>query len=288
MEKERCFIITPIGNKNDDIRRHINGIIDAVIRPTLQDEYDVIVSHELSELGSINKQIIKEIYNDKLVIANLTTVNPNVMYELAFRHTLGKPVIIIAEEGTKLPFDISVERTIFYNNDALGTIELSKTLKKFIENINFDDISSPIHDTISDISKELKLVDSNENNDEKDLSNLEYILMRLDSIESSVKSLNPRMRFPRASKTRVHFDECPRMIIGEEIFNALSEVKEIDRNVRIDSINIDEESKCIAISETLYDRVSVPAVMRFYIETLENLGFTNVSLRSPNSPQNTR
>lgn len=287
MEKERCFIITPIGNKNDDIRRHINGIIDAVIRPTLQDEYDVIVSHELSELGSINKQIIKEIYNDKLVIANLTTVNPNVMYELAFRHTLGKPVIIIAEEGTKLPFDISVERTIFYNNDALGTIELSNTLKKFIENINFDDISSPIHDTISDISKELKLVDSNENNDEKDLSNLEYILMRLDSIESSVKSLNPRMRFPRVSKTRVHFDECPRMIIGEEIFNALSEVKEIDRNVRIDSINIDEESKCIAISETLYDRVSVPAVMRFYIETLENLGFTNVSLRSPNSPQKT-
>lgn len=284
MEKERCFIITPIGNKNDDIRRHINGIIDAVIRPTLQDEYDVIVSHELSELGSINKQIIKEIYNDKLVIANLTTVNPNVMYELAFRHTLGKPVIIIAEEGTKLPFDISVERTIFYNNDALGTIELSNTLKKFIENINFDDISSPIHDTISDISKELKLVDSNENNDEKDLSNLEYILMRLDSIESSVKSLNPRMRFPRASKTRVHFDECPRMIIGEEIFNALSEVKEIDKNVRIDSINIDEESKSIAISETLYDRVSVPAVMRFYIETLENLGFTNVSLRSPNSP----
>lgn len=284
MEKERCFIITPIGNKNDDIRRHINGIIDAVIRPTLQDKYDVIVSHELSELGSINKQIIKEIYNDKLVIANLTTVNPNVMYELAFRHTLGKPVIIIAEEGTKLPFDISVERTIFYNNDALGTIELSNTLKKFIENINFDDISSPIHDTISDISKELKLVDSNENNDEKDLSNLEYILMRLDSIESSVKSLNPRMRFPRASKTRVHFDECPRMIIGEEIFNALSEVKEIDRNVRIDSINIDEESKCIAISETLYDRVSVPAVMRFYIDTLENLGFTNVSLRSPNSP----
>lgn len=284
MEKERCFIITPIGNKNDDIRRHINGIIDAVIRPTLQDEYDVIVSHELSELGSINKQIIKEIYNDKLVIANLTTVNPNVMYELAFRHTLGKPVIIIAEEGTKLPFDISVERTIFYNNDALGTIELSNTLKNFIEKIDFNDISSPIHDTISDISKELKLVDSNENNNEKDLSNLEYILMRLDSIESSVKSLNPRMRFPRASKTRVYYDECSRMIIGEEIFNALSEVKKIDRNVRVDSISINEESKCIVISEILYDRVSVPAVMEFYIETLENIGFTNVSLRSPNSP----
>lgn len=31
MDKKRCFIITPIGNDNDSIRRHIDGIIDAAI-----------------------------------------------------------------------------------------------------------------------------------------------------------------------------------------------------------------------------------------------------------------
>ncbi|MBQ7503757.1 MAG: hypothetical protein IJT79_00350 [Ruminococcus sp.] len=78
MEKERCFIITPIGNKTNDIRRHIDGIIEAVIQPVLESEYEIIVSHKSNKIGSINKQIIKEIYNDKLVIANLTNINPNV------------------------------------------------------------------------------------------------------------------------------------------------------------------------------------------------------------------
>lgn len=279
MEKERCFIITPIGNKNEEIRRHINGIIDAVIKPLLKDDYDVIVSHEISDLGSINKQIIKEIYNDKLVIANLTTVNPNVMYELAFRHTLGKPVIIIAEEGTKLPFDISVERTIFYNNDALGTIELAESLKKFIGAIDFDDISSPIHDTISDISKELKLVDSNKSEDGKSINNLEYILKRLDSIESSVKSLRQKRTFPYESRTIFNYDDCQEEITNEKLFNALSMVENIDSNIRINDVFIDVKSKLIIISEILYNRISVPAIMSFYIDTLDMLGFTNVSFK---------
>lgn len=279
MDKERCFIITPIGNKNEEIRRHINGIIDAVIKPLLKNDYDVIVSHEISDLGSINKQIIREIYNDKLVIANLTAVNPNVMYELAFRHTIGKPVLIIAEEGTKLPFDISVERTIFYNNDALGTIELAESLKKFISAIDFDEISSPIHDTISDINKELKLVDSNKGEDGKSINNLEYILKRLDSIESSVKSLRQKRTFPYESRTIFNYDDCQEEITNEKLFNALSMVQNIDSNIRINDVFIDVKSKQIIISESLYNRVSVPVIMSFYIDTLDMLGFTNVSYK---------
>ena len=37
--KEKCFIITPIGDDTDPIRRHIDGIIDAAIRPALGEKY---------------------------------------------------------------------------------------------------------------------------------------------------------------------------------------------------------------------------------------------------------
>ena len=56
--KKRCFIITPIGDETDPIRRHIDGIIDAAIVPALGSKYEISVSHKISEPGSITKQII--------------------------------------------------------------------------------------------------------------------------------------------------------------------------------------------------------------------------------------
>ena len=130
-DKKRCFIITPIGNDNDSIRRHIDGIIDAAIKPALEPDYEVVAAHKITETGTITKQIIKEIYQDELAIANLTGNNPNVMYELAVRYCLGKPVLTIAEKGTSLPFDVMPERTIFYINDPQGSLDLKEAIKSY-------------------------------------------------------------------------------------------------------------------------------------------------------------
>ena len=136
-QEKKCFIITPIGSESDPIRRHIEGIIEAAIRPALGDKYELIVAHKIYEPGSITKQVISEIYNAELVIANLTNRNPNVMYELAFRHSLGKAAIMIAESGTNLPSDIIMERVIFYHNDAQGVLDLKEALVKAESEIDF-------------------------------------------------------------------------------------------------------------------------------------------------------
>lgn len=96
-----------------------------------------IVAHRISETGSINDQIIQHIYEDKLAICNLTGLNPNVMYELGIRYTMRKHTILICEQGTRLPFDIISERTIFYTNDIAGSAELKKQLREIIYSIDY-------------------------------------------------------------------------------------------------------------------------------------------------------
>ncbi|WP_029906282.1 hypothetical protein [Prevotella sp. 10(H)] len=188
---KKCFIITPIGKDNSDIRRQAEGLLTSVIGPVLKEfDYDLEVAHRIDSLGSITNQIIEHILYDQLAIADLTGLNPNVMYELAVRHATGKPVICLAEEGTNLPFDVIGERTIFYTNDMKGVEDLKNSLTKMIKVIPPEDkvIDNPIYRVAKEkmIIKNLGLDGSN--SPESDA--IKFIVSELTNMNSKIDRLS--------------------------------------------------------------------------------------------------
>lgn len=182
----KCFIVTQIGENDSDIRRHADGVIESALEPVLQNNgIELFVSHRMANPGSITRQILAHILEDDLVVANLTNLNPNVMYELAVRHAVRKPIILICEIGTKLPFDITDERTIFYTNDMKGVVELKDSFARMLnEALNDSKPDNPIYRA----TNEMKILeDVNIDSSEKSLE--KYIIQRLGSIEETISTI---------------------------------------------------------------------------------------------------
>ena len=231
MDKKRCFIITPIGNDNDSIRRHIDGIIDAAIKPALEPDYEVVAAHKITETGTITKQIIKEIYQDELAIANLTGNNPNVMYELAIRYCLGKPVLTIAEKGTNLPFDVMPERTIFYVNDPQGSLDLKDAIRSYVLNVDLAKRESPIHAILKEIDADaeaLSIIKSSKKGTLPQGSTNEVLIHILNKLDQMEKAM-ARNQTEKVDSEREYQYQCR---VEMEDFNPKSLIDEKKRNIR--------------------------------------------------------
>lgn len=214
----KCFVITPIGEGSSDIRRHIDGIIDQSIVPALKDKYEVEVAHRKFEIGSINDRVIKDIYSADLVIANLTSLNPNVMFELAMRYSFAKPAIVIAEDGTKLPFDIVDENTIFYINDPAGANDLKNQIRKFEENIDYAKKYGPIYKAISTIPLYEAVETKSDVSSEKMLS---YVIDRLNNIENYIGAKNEKIIRRLPIKIVFRYEEISNEELRVSIMNML-------------------------------------------------------------------
>lgn len=90
--------------------------------------------------NDILNNIIKDIRNSHIVVADLSGKNSNVYYELGLAHAWNKKVIIICSKESykedykeRLPFDIATKMTLFYDSTYDGIKKLSKSVVKRIQ-----------------------------------------------------------------------------------------------------------------------------------------------------------
>ena len=151
---------------------------------------------------NILRDIIEPIYNADIVIADLTGLNPNVMYELGIAHTFNKKTIVITKDDlSKLPFDLKQYRAKDYSTHFKKFAELIDYLK-----INMDgavkgsaSYSNPVKDfmTLAGLENinqfQEKGIELEDDTDKGFLDFLAEIEENANSLSEEINSLNIEM-----------------------------------------------------------------------------------------------
>ena len=207
-KKKLCFVIMGFGKKKDpDTNRTIDldETYKKIIRPAVQScNYDCVRADEILDSGIIDRSMYALLYRAELVIADISTYNPNAIYELGTRHVL-KPysTIIIKEDESKIPFDINHSRTLSYKHlgNEITDSEAKKCvrqLKELITTITENPlIDSPIYSFIPKI-KQPVLLDEDLNEIIGELRNNENTIY---SLTEKAKEHMKEKKFSEAAET---------------------------------------------------------------------------------------
>ncbi|HEJ7432715.1 TPA: hypothetical protein ACKETJ_001477 [Staphylococcus aureus] len=140
---KKCFIACPIGTDDSKVRRNSDFLLQSIIKPALESDFEIQRSDLISSTNKITDEIIDGLTNSELVIVDLSTHNPNVFYELGYRHALERPTITMINKDENIPFDVSAYRTIYYSELYADVVnakdQLKETIKTFTDNdFNFE------------------------------------------------------------------------------------------------------------------------------------------------------
>ena len=110
-----CFVVGPIGDDGSPTRGHADWLLDEIITPVFAEhftDFEVIRSDKIAQPGMINSQVINNLLDADLVIADLSLLNANAFYEIGLRHMERKPIIHMFRAGEVIPFDVKPYRAI--------------------------------------------------------------------------------------------------------------------------------------------------------------------------------
>ncbi len=125
---DSCFVMMPFGPP-------LGGYYDTVYKLAIEKAglQPVRADAEIFGTGKIMNQVWSGIQGAKILVAELTSRNPNVFYELGLAHALRKPVVLVSSNEDDVPFDLQHIRVIYYDvNDPFWGQKLTS---KVAENI---------------------------------------------------------------------------------------------------------------------------------------------------------
>ena len=129
VDPDLCFVLMPFTRSwSGRVWTQIRSAVQAArMRPLRADE--------IFSTRAIIQDIWEQINGAKVIIADVSEKNPNVVYELGIAHALGKPVVLLTQSMGDIPFDTTHLRYLVYTNTDSGYQKLTENIVQAIDAI---------------------------------------------------------------------------------------------------------------------------------------------------------
>lgn len=225
-EKSECFVIMPISDPAGYEVGHFQRVYEDLFVPACEAAgYRAVRADQIKQTNLIHLDVLQKIIDSPMSLCDLSSRNPNVLFELGIRQAFDKPVVLVQEIGTEPIFDINPLRYTNYHKEMLyrQVIEdqqkITDALNATREDIgNTKSVNSIVK--LLSLTQPASLVSIPEGDRNTEL--LQVIMSEIGNLRSELKTSRPR-----AKKTRdLAFNDLYELSVtgSEESVSALSQM----------------------------------------------------------------
>lgn len=197
-EKLQCGIVMPISAIDGCNEAHWADVLEIINEAIDETGFDGELVSNADDVGIIHKRIIQNLYENPIVVCDVSGKNPNVMFELGMRLAFDKPTIIIKDDKTTYSFDTSAIEHLEYPRDLRFTkvVEFKKKLADKLKATYKKASEDPNYTTFLKHFGEFKVAKI----DQKEVSGQEFIIEELKNMRRSINRLD------RMGRNKYDFD----------------------------------------------------------------------------------
>lgn len=177
----KCFVMMPFKTPFDIY-------YTTIFKPAIAGaDLEPIRADDLFRAGVIVADLWEMIQDCNVLLAEVTTKNANVFYELGLAHAIGKPVVLVSETMDDVPFDLQQLRVLLYDkDDPLWGQKLTRGITSALK----ETLASPIEAVPGIFRKRV----------ESQAPEQDATIARIETLEQQMRSFRTQAILPRSLK----------------------------------------------------------------------------------------
>lgn len=184
IKKLICGIVMPISAIDGCSKEHWGDVLKIIKESILDTDFEANLVSNADDIGVIQKRIIQNLYENPIVVCDVSANNPNVMLELGMRLAFDKPTIVIIDDKTKFSFDTSTIEHLIYPRDLRFNkiVTFKNQLKEKIKATYQKSLSDPNYTTFLKHFGSFKSVKI----DTKEVSKEDFIIDEIKELKKAI------------------------------------------------------------------------------------------------------